>query len=78
MAQFGSLKNIFLAIACLGGRCLLRDKPTVETSLGGIRGSYQTSYSGKTFAAFEGVPYARPPIGSLRFEVSYQNFIQVF
>lgn len=43
--------------------------PTAETSLGQIRGSYLTSASGRKFAAFRGIPYAQPPLGSLRFKV---------
>lgn len=44
--------------------------PEVTTKLGKVRGAYKTSHFGRTFAAFEGVPYAKPPIGNLRFEVS--------
>lgn len=46
------------------------DELEVETALGKIRGSYKVSYGGRIFAAFEGVPYAKPPIGKLRFQVS--------
>lgn len=42
--------------------------PLVNTSLGQIRGFYTTSFDGRTFSAFEGIPYAKPPIGDLRFE----------
>ncbi|GJQ64905.1 Est-6 [Trypoxylus dichotomus] len=35
---------------------------------GPIRGTYRQSRDGRTFLAFEGIPYAEPPVGSLRFE----------
>lgn len=44
--------------------------PEVSSALGKVRGTYQKSYHGRVFSAFEGVPYAKPPTGSLRFEVS--------
>ncbi|KAF2904191.1 hypothetical protein ILUMI_01983 [Ignelater luminosus] len=44
------------------------DGPLVETTLGKVRGYYLHSYGGRKFAAFEGIPYAKPPIGDLRFE----------
>ncbi|KAK5649283.1 hypothetical protein RI129_000312 [Pyrocoelia pectoralis] len=42
--------------------------PEVHTKLGKIRGYYKKSAYGRTFSAFEGIPYAKPPIGDLRFE----------
>jgi carboxylesterase type B len=41
----------------------------VTTSLGKIRGYLKTSHDGRKFSAFEGIPFAKPPIGSRRFEV---------
>ncbi|XP_043254443.1 venom carboxylesterase-6-like [Colletes gigas] len=41
--------------------------PRVETSSGGIVGYVKKSRSGREYAAFEGVPYAQPPLGKLRF-----------
>lgn len=45
------------------------DKPSVETSLGTIVGNYKKSDLGRTYAAYEGIPYAKPPVGELRFKV---------
>ncbi|KAB0795801.1 hypothetical protein PPYR_09862 [Photinus pyralis] len=42
--------------------------PVVHTSLGNIRGYHTFSLEGRRFSAFEGIPYAQPPIGHLRFE----------
>lgn len=47
------------------------DFPVITTKLGNIKGHYKTSYDGKKFAAFEGIPFAAPPIGKLRFQVKY-------
>lgn len=45
------------------------DLPEVDTPLGRVRGYWKTSMDGRTHAAFEGIPYAKPPVGDLRFEV---------
>jgi hypothetical protein len=44
--------------------------PIVHIHEGSIRGRTLTSIrSNRTFFAFMGIPYARPPIGELRFKV---------
>jgi hypothetical protein len=43
--------------------------PLVHVEQGAIRGTYLTSAGGRKFAAFEGIPYARPPTGKHRFKV---------
>ncbi|KAJ8673056.1 hypothetical protein QAD02_004317 [Eretmocerus hayati] len=42
--------------------------PVVETPLGTIFGYFKMSENGRRYAAFEGIPYAMPPVGELRFE----------
>ena len=42
----------------------------VETERGAIRGSKMKSKKGKKIFAFRGIPYAKPPIGNLRFKRS--------
>ncbi|CAL7947112.1 unnamed protein product [Xylocopa violacea] len=42
--------------------------PKVETALGSISGYYKTSRIGKRYEAYEGIPFAEPPVGELRFE----------
>lgn len=37
-------------------------------SLGQIQGYHSKSLDGNIYFAFEGVPYARPPVGKYRFE----------
>lgn len=50
----------------------LRSKPvTVRTAVGAIRGAQISSAQfGYRYTHFLGVPYARPPLGELRFRVS--------
>lgn len=42
--------------------------PRVETPLGTIEGVIDKSINGRRFFSFEGVPYARPPVGKYRFK----------
>ncbi|XP_018563117.1 venom carboxylesterase-6-like [Anoplophora glabripennis] len=43
------------------------DLPEIDTLLGRVQGYWKT-LEGITYAAFEGIPYAKPPVGDLRFE----------
>lgn len=43
----------------------------VTTEQGKVRGKTCVDYHGGTFYAFSGIPYAKAPIGPLRFKVSY-------
>lgn len=42
----------------------------VQTQYGFIRGITNTTETGTVFYNFFGIPYARPPIGTLRFRVN--------
>lgn len=44
--------------------------PIVQTTFGKVVGSISSSRSGKEFYEYLGVPYALPPIGEKRFEVT--------
>ncbi|XP_028159631.1 venom carboxylesterase-6-like isoform X2 [Ostrinia furnacalis] len=41
--------------------------PVVRVTSGLLQGSWQVSTNGRNYASFEGVPYARPPVGKYRF-----------
>ncbi|XP_025083329.1 bile salt-activated lipase-like isoform X1 [Pomacea canaliculata] len=41
--------------------------PVVQTQLGAISGRMLTAKNGRQYEAFRGIPYARPPVGDLRF-----------
>ena len=43
---------------------------TVKCKRGSVQGIIQTSRDGRKYHSWLGVPYARPPVGDLRFAVS--------
>lgn len=45
--------------------------PIVEISDGKVRGTVLKNLDGEDYYAFLGIPYAKPPIGKLRFKVSF-------
>ena len=46
------------------GDCVL------DIQQGSLRGATWTSLHGKDFCSYQGIPYAAPPVGDLRFRVS--------
>ncbi|GJQ88160.1 Est-6 [Trypoxylus dichotomus] len=58
------LKLILLHVAVI----FAQEAPLVEISNGLLQGTLSKSYNGRIFSSFEGIPYARPPVGDLRFE----------
>ena len=48
---------------------VLESPPQVHIEQGILQGTYLTSSNGRKYAAFQGVPYASPPIGKFRFKV---------
>lgn len=59
--------SFFLILLYIRG-FVAENGPLVQTSLGPIRGFYKSSFDGRKFSAFEGIAYAKPPVGDLRFE----------
>lgn len=47
--------------------------PRVKIPLGGVKGYYKTSQNGRKYEAYEGIPYALPPTGKLRFKVNIRK-----
>ncbi|XP_053609853.2 carboxylic ester hydrolase [Plodia interpunctella] len=47
-------------------------EPVVRVSQGILRGAWKVSTNGRTYASFQGVPYARPPVGKHRFREPQQ------
>ena len=45
------------------------DAPVIEISEGKIKGDEKDSREDRDFFAYRGIPYARAPVGDLRFEV---------
>ncbi|XP_014221049.1 venom carboxylesterase-6 [Trichogramma pretiosum] len=59
---------ILLGLARVRGDDDDDDYPKVAVGRVVYRGTYKQSYLGRRYAAFEGIPYAEPPEGRLRFE----------
>lgn len=48
-----------------------QDEITVDTALGSVKGlKATTNFNGKPYFSFKGVPYAKPPVGPNKFDVS--------
>jgi hypothetical protein len=46
--------------------------PVVATKNGKVQGVVSSSRGGRDFFEFLGIPFAKPPVGKLRFEVNLQ------
>lgn len=47
------------------------EPPTIETNTGRVKGSVDTTLLDKRiFYSFRAIPYAKPPVGLLRFKVN--------
>ncbi|XP_058799335.1 venom carboxylesterase-6-like [Phymastichus coffea] len=56
--------SLFLLLIKLS---LSKNFPSVKSHLGEIKGHYKISNRGNNYEAYEGIPYAKPPIGNRRF-----------
>lgn len=65
--------KIFIVIALIGF-VTSRTDDILKTKQGLIRGSTFTSRNKRDFKSFQKIPYAKPPIGDLRFRVSVMDF----
>uniref|UniRef100_A0A6P7G2B5 Esterase 6-like n=1 Tax=Diabrotica virgifera virgifera TaxID=50390 RepID=A0A6P7G2B5_DIAVI len=66
--------GLFSLLFCINAEII------VTTPNGKIRGRQEYSQRGISFFAFQQIPFAKPPVGSLRFKVSSieeQNFIDI-
>lgn len=62
----------FVELLCYFNVCALSDRSPIVTipALGEVRGSKMISSSRRSFLAFRGIPYAKSPVGELRFKVT--------
>lgn len=63
---------VFLAVFGV----LSESAPSTMTKLGKFTGRYKTSYEGNKYEAYEGIPYALPPLADRRFEVSHSRSLE--
>ncbi|XP_018575849.1 venom carboxylesterase-6-like isoform X2 [Anoplophora glabripennis] len=56
------------ALLVLCNAIFAKEDPIVDTKYGVIKGKIICSRSGTPFYAFQGIPYAKPPVGNLRFK----------
>jgi carboxylesterase type B len=47
-------------------------EPVVTVSDGKLQGKTGTNINNGQFYSFQGIPYAKPPVGSLRFKVNFK------
>ncbi|KAL4715948.1 hypothetical protein ACJJTC_013248 [Scirpophaga incertulas] len=63
-----TLKMFLLTILCCLSMVLADNNgPVVDTCYGALRGVWRNSTKGRVYASFQGIPYAAPPVGMLRF-----------
>lgn len=53
---------------CLRNSAVMADA-TVTVEQGKLKGRTGTDFTGRSFFIFQGIPYAKPPVGNLRFKV---------
>jgi hypothetical protein len=48
------------------------DEIVIKTRLGELKGFSSKTREGRVFNSFRGIPYAKPPVGELRFQVKWK------
>lgn len=74
--KFGLIMALFFRhiVSMMILKDTITDPIVAIPSLGQVRGSFLISVNGRQFLAFRGIPYAKPPVGNLRFEVYFRMY----
>lgn len=60
---------VAFVVVALGG-VAAKEAPIVDSEGGRVSGILEETVNGREFYSFYGIPFAKPPLGSLRFKVS--------
>lgn len=63
------LLGFFVCLSTAQHNVLENFLPINDGEHGHIQGSWRKTHTDEDYIAYEGIPYAEPPTGSLRFEV---------
>lgn len=66
--------HIVLVVFALNFEYVFCTGPLINVHEGQLKGKQFLSRSGRNFFAFQGIPYAKPPIEQLRFKVFIKQF----
>lgn len=61
---------VLVAFVLLSISCEISEAVQVSVKQGTLEGIVSTSRNGTEYYSFYGIPFAKPPVGELRFEVS--------
>nr|XP_021199848.2 LOW QUALITY PROTEIN: venom carboxylesterase-6 [Helicoverpa armigera] len=64
--------RLFLFLFFAGFVASQAPNPTIRVAHGVLQGAWKVSTKGRSYASFQGIPYARPPIGKYRFREPQQ------
>lgn len=62
-----AMYRAIVSVLCVVAMTTLSAATIVDTPFGQLRGLVKTAANGKPYLAFLGIPYAKPPVGDLRF-----------
>lgn len=65
---------IVLVVFALFFEFVFSTGPQINVNEGQLKGKQFLSRSGRNFFAYQGIPYAKPPVGQLRFKVFIKKF----
>ena len=73
--HFFSSKTLTFTLAVLLRYFVKACENVVEIDSGKVKGTIEESSLGFKYCSFRGISYATPPIGDLRFKVSYMSMM---